>query len=78
MARAGVDIAREREKKFREWVSDGTTRNGRSRPLSGCWRMETSEGTKSDWERFSKILGPANTPFPPSGRIYLKPTRKAS
>ena len=30
VARAGVDIAREREKKFREWVSDGTTRNGRS------------------------------------------------
>ena len=30
VARAGVDIAREREKEFREWVSDGTTRNGRS------------------------------------------------
>ena len=25
------------------------------RPPSGCWRMVTSEGTKSDWERFSKI-----------------------
>ena len=26
----GADIAREREKSFREWVSDATTRNGRS------------------------------------------------
>ena len=26
----------------------------RSRP-SGCWRMVTSDGIKTDWERFSKI-----------------------
>ena len=31
-----------------------TTAAARRRP-SGCWRMETSEGTKSDWERNSKI-----------------------
>ena len=31
-----------------------TTTAARSRP-SGWWRMVTSDGIKSDWERFSKI-----------------------